>query len=57
MPDTGWLELVENGNNVLCNAQTLYEAVTDSTSTGYITGIYGNGDAGHKIAGVLTGEF
>ncbi len=57
MPDTGWLELVENGNNVLCDAQTLYEAVTDSTSTEYIAGIYGNGNAGHKIAGILTGGF
>lgn len=57
MPDTGWLELVENGNNVLCDAQTLYETVFDSTSTEYIAGIYGKGDAGHKIAGILIGEF
>ena len=54
MPDTGWLELVETKNNVLCDAQTLYITVLDSTPMEYVAGIYGSGEAGHKIVKILT---
>jgi UDP-N-acetylglucosamine 2-epimerase (non-hydrolysing) len=54
MPDTGWVELIENGNNVLCDPKTLYEAVKKPDIGDRSANIYGDGRAGQKIVGILT---
>lgn len=59
MPDTGWIELVEMGRNVLVDADR--EKIVDEALRHVLTVIekpddlYGDGNAGEKIARVLKG--
>lgn len=55
MPDTGWVELIDAGQNVLCDANTLYDALFTRTATksSQLQGIYGNAAAGEKIAEIV----
>ena len=54
MPDTGWRELVESGWNKLADPDNLYDIAMRSNAGKMVEGIYGNGDAGKKIADYLT---
>jgi UDP-N-acetylglucosamine 2-epimerase (non-hydrolysing) len=55
MPDTGWVELIKSGFNSLCNADNLIDTVFSAKKhRDYIPGIYGNGDAGSKIADLIS---
>lgn len=57
MPDTGWKELVDADWNRLLDVsraeKDLPDLVFDDLKSRYCPGIYGNGDAGKKIADVL----
>ena len=56
MPDTGWVELIKSGFNSLCNADNLIDTLFSAEKhRDYIPGIYGNGDAGSKIADLISG--
>lgn len=53
MIDAGWVELIENKWNTLCDHNNLYAAVFDKDIPTYIPNIYGKGDAGEKIVDML----
>jgi UDP-N-acetylglucosamine 2-epimerase (non-hydrolysing) len=53
MPDTGWIELVENKNSVLCDETNIYQQISDSSKASRVPKIYGVGDAGKKIVDIL----
>jgi UDP-N-acetylglucosamine 2-epimerase (non-hydrolysing) len=53
MPDTGWIELLENGNNVLCNAENLIRKYRKMPKVKPTKGIFGMGNAGEKIVDLL----
>jgi UDP-N-acetylglucosamine 2-epimerase (non-hydrolysing) len=57
MPDTGWIELVEAGWNVLVDADKEFiieKAFKHNLSDNISSDIYGNGSAGEKIVDILT---
>ncbi len=54
MPDTSWIELVDQGVNLLVNGINLYDSYKSLTETQIEPGIYGNGDAARKIVEILT---
>lgn len=49
MPDTSWIELVDEGINVLVSAENLVEEFKSLKSSDFKEGIYGDGDAAVKI--------
>jgi UDP-N-acetylglucosamine 2-epimerase (non-hydrolysing) len=53
MPDTGWLELVDEGCNTLCNENNLYQTAMEFKGKKAQNNIYGRGDAGKKIVRIL----
>jgi UDP-GlcNAc3NAcA epimerase len=53
MPDTGWIELLENGNNVLCEPENLVRKYTKMPVVLPTKGIFGTGHAGEKIVDIL----
>lgn len=57
MEDTGWKELILNGNNVLVNSSNLFVNVMKNKDIDYIDGIYGNGNAASKIVDILKRDF
>jgi len=50
MPDTAWIELVENGWNVLCDGNNLENKALEPVRINKPVGIYGDGAAGLKIS-------
>ena len=54
MIDAGWVELIENGWNILCNSDNLYEEFFKSKQPIYVPNIYGKGDAGEKIVDIIS---
>jgi len=53
MPDTGWRELILKNWNTLADENNLYEKTFNTKNTDYPTGIFGDGDAGKKIADLI----
>lgn len=53
MPDAGWVELIQNKWNTLCNRDNLYTGVFRINRPPYVPNIYGMGDAGERIADIL----
>ena len=53
MPDTGWSELVDEGCNILCNENNLYQLVDEFEGKKARKNIYGTGDSGKRIVKVL----
>lgn len=53
MPDPAWHELVELGINILCEPGKLMYHIEKEKKVKFIKNIYGNGDAGEKIAKIL----
>jgi UDP-N-acetylglucosamine 2-epimerase len=57
MPDTAWIELIDEGWNILVDAdkeKIIQEGLSKITTPGKIAEfIYGNGQAGEKIAMTL----
>ncbi|MCD4811907.1 UDP-N-acetylglucosamine 2-epimerase (non-hydrolyzing) [bacterium] len=53
MPDPAWHELVDFGMNVLSEPGELMEHIEKEKKFKYVENIYGDGDAGEKIAGIL----
>lgn len=52
-PDTEWPELLESGNNLLCDENNILRQFHKIKTVHIRKGIYGNGDAGEKIAKIL----
>jgi UDP-GlcNAc3NAcA epimerase len=52
-PDTEWPELIESGNNLLCNENNLLKQFHKVRNTHIKKGVYGNGDSGEKIVKIL----
>lgn len=53
MPDTGWVELIQNNCNKLANEDNLYDLVFEDISHQILPDIYGDGKAGQKIVDIL----
>jgi UDP-N-acetylglucosamine 2-epimerase (non-hydrolysing) len=53
MPDCGWPELIESGNNLLCDESNILRKFHKANKVHIKKGIYGNGDAGEKIAKII----
>jgi len=54
MPDTGWVEIVNNKCSSLCDGSNLDEVLfMDGKDTKFVSGIYGDGQAGKKIVDLL----
>ena len=53
MPDTGWSELIDEGCNILCNENNLYQLAKDFNGKKARKNIYGRGDSGKKIVKIL----
>jgi len=53
MPDTGWSELIDEGCNILCNKNNLYQLAKDFNGRKARKNIYGTGDSGKRIVKVL----
>lgn len=53
MPDTGWVELIESGYNLLCDEENLAEKTFSHSVSFFIPGIYGDGNAGRKIVDLI----
>jgi UDP-N-acetylglucosamine 2-epimerase (non-hydrolysing) len=56
MPDPAWHEIVEEGMNVLCEPEELYEKVSKSTEYNYVPNLYGKGDSGKQMVKILLEE-
>lgn len=56
MPDTGWIELIDNGWNKLCNSNNLHKVAFNDKEK-YISSVYGEGDSGKKIVDFLLNNF
>jgi len=52
-PDTEWHELIESGNNLLCNENNLLKQFYKTRDTHVKRGIYGDGNSGEKIVKIL----
>lgn len=57
MQSTCWSELVDMGFNTLCNADDLYEAISDDKVIPHTRDIYGDGKAAKKIISILKQDF
>ena len=58
MPDTGWRELTDAGWNILSKADEIkdkMECIINNEIDSKTENIYGDGDAGEKIAGLIKG--
>jgi len=53
MPDTGWSELVDEGCNILCDEDNLYQRAIDFKGKKGRKNIYGSGDSGKKMVEIL----
>jgi UDP-GlcNAc3NAcA epimerase len=53
MPDTGWVELIEAGVNVLAEPRQIAEKLQTLNLSQMPENVYGNGKAGEKIATLL----
>ena len=53
MPETGWIELIEEEVNYLAEPSNLYEITMQKTSANIIPGIYGQGNASELIVKTL----
>ncbi|MHC1716417.1 MAG: non-hydrolyzing UDP-N-acetylglucosamine 2-epimerase [Candidatus Dojkabacteria bacterium] len=53
MPDPAWHELVEFKMNILCEPEDLLQKMGMKREYKYVPNIYGNGDAGKKIAQII----
>jgi UDP-N-acetylglucosamine 2-epimerase len=53
MPDSGWPELIESKNNLLCDENNLERQFKKPAKKHTLKGVYGNGDAGKKIVDIL----
>ena len=56
MPDTSWIELVDEGINVLVDPDNIVEEFKSLKSSDFKEGIYGNGDAAVKILDAIEGN-
>ncbi|MDO5718665.1 MAG: UDP-N-acetylglucosamine 2-epimerase (non-hydrolyzing) [Tissierellia bacterium] len=54
MPDTSWIELVDEGINTLVNEDNLYEEFLKISTSNFKEGIYGIGDAAKKIVKIIS---
>lgn len=57
MPDTSWIELIENNINHLVNGDTLFEMYTKLGSKTFVSEIYGKGNAAEIIVDDLANFF
>lgn len=57
MPDTGWIELVDEGINLLTEPEDIYSNYLKLGTSNFKEGIYGNGDASRIIVDVIRKEF
>lgn len=53
MPETGWVELVNNNWNLLSEANDLYDFMYSKESVQYESNIYGKGNAAEEILCVI----
>lgn len=57
MPDTGWIELVNNGLNKLVSYNDIYEKALAPNNYKFIHNIYGDGKSAEKIIEILIDIF
>jgi UDP-N-acetylglucosamine 2-epimerase (non-hydrolysing) len=57
MPDTGWVELVEEGINILCKDNNFSEKINLFDDCFLHTKLYGEGTSGGVIAGICLKKF
>lgn len=54
MPDTSWIELVNEGINVLVNGDDIYDAFKGLKTGDFKENIYGSGDAAKRIVDIIS---
>lgn len=57
MPDTSWIELVDQEINMLVDGTTLYEGYHKLQASSFQEGIYGDGHAAEKILDIIEEAF
>ena len=56
MPDTSWIELVNEGINVLVDGKNIYDAFKELKTGEFKENIYGSGDAAQRIVKIISDD-